>query len=172
MERRLGSEIWGINEVKWRRIMNDTYGNFCVVAPRQSGKTTSLVEKFIDTPDSIFISPSTLMMDYTKRLVGERCEGIKCQYLMARMITNATYSNADRNNFFNIKCVFMDELFSYKTSFDILRMEISKGTRIISAATPEIVLPYGIRNMSMVYFNDYEPQQEDVFKNEGGLFEI
>lgn len=157
---------------KWDDIMETTYGNFCVVAPRRSGKTTALVEKFISIPDSIFLFPTRIMLENSKKLVMERTEGIKRQYCISRMFTNMEYNSASTYNFFTFNTVFMDEIFSYKLSFDIMSECLGRGLRLITAGTPEIVLPYDTHNMSMIYFDEYVKQQINVFKGEGELFEI
>ena len=54
----------------WRQILTKTEQDTCIFAPRQSGKTTALLEMFLETPNSIYVTINDRAVDDIKHTLS------------------------------------------------------------------------------------------------------
>ncbi|KFZ25615.1 MAG: hypothetical protein KQ78_02189 [Candidatus Izimaplasma bacterium HR2] len=166
----------------WDNYLN-TENNICIFAPRGSGKTYALKHKFLDTPNSVYMTPNIYGPDSINR-VRDWCRG-------QRQIRDDLHYNRDifsletvyrlRSRSFNT--IFIDDVESYRKPLDILMSNIwpsvSHGGKIIMVSTPTGM---NTREMYERYCNCvYLPQDwidnnriPETIENyfEDGLFEI
>lgn len=117
----------------WPNYMN-SQKSVCVFAPRQSGKTYALMQKFINTPNSVYITANTPMVRDVQRYVQSQGFIRGDLRIDSDIFTNQT---AYRVQGMSLDTVFVDEVDSFRTSVvEFMETIMPHTDKIIMVTTP------------------------------------
>lgn len=156
----------------WRNSLRSD-NNVCVVAPRQSGKTTALLDIFIHTNDSLLFTPNLMMVRHTREM-------LKYNYprsvynRKASKIVNLSSINCFTPSYYLPEIAFIDEMSMCFGIYPSLERVFLYST-VVGVMTPtrsdnaeDLERTF---NIKIIRYNDI-PQNIDLFENEGDLFII
>jgi len=119
----------------WDRYLEET-DNLCIWSPRMSGKTYALVNKFIETPNSVYITPHR-MMTLTVQLMCQRIVGRDTQRFSRDIFSSNTSYRMDGRR---VDRIFIDEISSFSGSlnemWDNILPSVSPNGIITMVSTP------------------------------------
>lgn len=135
MENWSSTEYPRITPNEWIEVLSVPNGERrCIFAPRQSGKTTGLIREFINTPNSVYVTPSEVMGGFIKASIRHDFILPDPDYFIRR-VTSTLRGRGER-----INTVFVDEFRSgfnlYDFMMDCYPLMESNDFRVIMVSTP------------------------------------
>jgi hypothetical protein len=157
---------------KWDCILDEKHQYTCIVAPRRSGKTTSLTERYLNTDNSIYLVSTINQQIHQRRFMWQ---GTQNNFEKQRNVM----INADIvwRKYIQKDCdhIFVDELFNLGVQpCEMIQnfRQINEKGRITIVITPtNKVTLEDFSGYKVFNFNNYNPIK-NIFDNEGDLFVI
>jgi len=161
---------------KWLNALTPINGYRCIIAPRQSGKTTALIDLYVKTNNSLYVVPNSMMKTHVMNQLNDMYYNhptLLFDKKRSICVGNAIFYRSNRRD---IDTIFVDEIFFLYDIKGFIEMFKKSGIgNVICVGTPN-----SVRNKFTVYdyfavgnFNDYIGTRNiNIFEEKGELFVI